>query len=204
MWVSSAIPFILPSANSYCYFRTLFMYHALYFSMLIFILHVPCFPFKNNRSQSKVSVDNQVSHLFFEAQKIFFAFFQLFENCLQNFVSTLVNFVKLDVKNGNIVSALSDVANINVEIDNINLTLLNVVNFNVYIHVVSTLIWYYPTLRSHIALTTTLRQRWNVFWVLKNVSKSLHNFVKFVKLETYIFSRIPLKCCSRKLSKRYC
>ena len=136
--------------------------------------------------------------------KKFFCFFQLFENCLQNFVSTLVNFVKLDVKNGNIVSALSDVVNINVEIDNINLTLLNVVNFNVYIHVVSTLIWYYPTLRSHIALTTTLRQRWNVFWVLKNVSKSLHNFVKFVKLETYIFSRIPLKCCSRKLSKRYC
>ena len=51
--------------------------------------HVPCiilsnvyfyiprsmFPFLFNRSQSKVSVVNQMSHLFLEAQKYFFAFF---------------------------------------------------------------------------------------------------------------------------------
>ena len=181
--------------------------------------HVPCiilsnvyfyivrsmFPFLFNRSQSKASVVNQMSHLFFWSSKIFFCSFQLFENGhIQNVVSTLINVVKLDVQNNNIVSALSNVVNINVEIDNVNVTLFNVVNFNVYIHnFVSTLIRYCPTSRSHITLTTTLRQRWNVFWVLKNVAKSLHNFVKFIKLKTYIFSRIPLNCCFRKLSERY-
>ena len=38
------------------------------------------------------------------------------------------------------------------------------------------------------------------FWVLRNVAKNLHNFVKFTKLKTYIFSRGRLDCCFRKLS----
>ena len=138
-------------------------------------------------------------------RNIFFSFYQLFEyGHIQNVVSTLINVVKLDVQNNNIVSTLYNVVNINVEIGNVNLTLLKVVNFNVYIHnVVSTLIWYCPTSRNHITLTTTLRQCWNVFWVLKNATKNLYNFVKFIKLKTYIFSRIPLNWCFRKLSKRY-
>ena len=146
-----------------------------------------------------------MSHPFFEAQKYFFAllnFWPYTERCfdenghIQNVVSMLINVVKLDVQN--------NIVNINVEIDNVNLTLFNITNFNVYIHsVVSMLIWYCPTSRSHITLTTTLRQRWNVFWVLKNVAKNLNNFVKFIKLKTYIFSRIRLTCCFRKLSKRY-
>ena len=37
----------------------------------------------------------------------------------------------------------------------------------------------------------------------KNVAKNLHNFVKSTKLKTYIFSRVPLNCCFRKLSQRY-
>ena len=168
------------------------------------MLYVPCFFFfliDHNRKQ--VLLIKWVT--FFWSSKIFFCSFQLFENChIHNVVSMLINVVKLDVQNNNIVSALSNVVNINVEIDNVNVTLFNVVNFNVYIHnVVSTLIRYCPTSRSHITLTITLRQRWNVFWVLKNVAKSLHNFVKFIKLKTYMFSRIPLNCCFRKLSKRY-
>ena len=103
--------------------------------------------------------------------------------------------MKLDVENSNIVSMLPNVVRMNAEIDNVDLTLLNVVNFNVDIHnVVSTLIWHCPTSRRHITLTTTLRSRWKVFWVLTNVAKRLHNFVKFIKLKKCVFSRIPVNC----------
>ena len=52
-------------------------------------------------------------------------------------------------------------ANINVEIDDVDSTMFNVASFNVDIHlVVSTLIWLCPTLKCHINLTATLRQRW--------------------------------------------
>ena len=167
------------------------MYHALYFPTFIFKLYVPYFPFFN-LSQSKASVVNQMSH--FGSLKIFFSLFNFYENGhIHNIVSTLTIVVKLDVDNNSIVSTLSDVVNLNVEIGNVDSTLFNVVNFNVDIHnVVTTLIWNCPTLRRHITLTTTLRQCWNVFWVMKNVAKRLHNFVKLIKLQTYIFSRIPL------------
>ena len=143
-----------------------------------------------NPSHSKASVVNQMSHL--GSLNFFFSLFNFYEN-IHNVVSTLINVVKLDVDNNSIVSKLSNVVNFNVEIGNVDSMLFNVVNFNVDIHnVVTTLIWHCPTLRRHITLTTTLRQCWNVFWVLKNVAKRLHNFVKFIKLKTYIFSRIPL------------
>ena len=104
-------------------------------------------------------------------------------------VLTLINVVKLDVENNNIVSTLSNVININAEKDNADLTLFNVENFNEDIHnVFSTLIWQFPTSRRHITLATTLRQRWKVSWVFKNVAKRLNNFAKFIKLNTYIFS----------------
>ena len=80
----------------------------------------------------------------------------------------------------------------------------NFVNLNVDIHnVVSTLIWHCPASRRHIILTKTLRPRWKVSWGFTNIVKRLHNFVKFLKLKTYIFSRRPLNCCFRKLSKRF-
>ena len=146
-----------------------------------------------------------MSHLSLKFKNSFLLFSNFENGHMQNAVSTLTNVVKLAVQNNNIVSALSNVVNINVEIDNVNLRLFNVVNFNLYIQsVVSTLIRYCPTSRSHITITTTtLRQRWNVFWVLKNIAKSLHDFVNIIKLKTYIFSRIPLNWCFRKLSKRY-
>ena len=39
--------------------------------------------------------------------------------------------------------------------------------------------------------------------MLNNVGKRLHNFVKFIKLKTYIFSKTSLDCCFRKLSKAF-
>ena len=72
----------------------------------------------------------------------------------------LVNVAKLDVEDNTIVLTLSNLVNINVETDNVDSTLFNVVNFNVDIHnVASMLIWHCPTLRRHINLTKTLRQR---------------------------------------------
>ena len=131
--------------------------------------------------------------------------FSTFENDhFQNVVSTLINVGKLNVQYNNIVLTLSNIVYINVEIENVNSTLFNVVDFNVDIHnIVSTLIGHCPTSQRHITLTTTFRQRWNVYWVLKNVDKRLHKFSKFIKLKTYIFSRLPLNCWFRKLSKRY-
>ena len=184
--------FILPSANSYCYSHILFMYHALYFPTFIFNVRY-MFSFLFYWSQSKASAVNQKSHLFFEAQKYFVRSFQLFEN---GHIHNIALMLKITA-----VSTLSDVVNINVEIDNVDLKLFNVVSFNVDIHnVVSTLIWHCLMSQRHV-IQTTLRPRWKVSWVLANVAKRLHNFVKFIKLETYIFSRIPLNCCFRKLSK---
>ena len=161
------------------------------------------FPFLFNWSQSKASVVNQMIHLFFEAQK-YFLLFQLFKNDrTDNVVSTLINVMKLDVESNSIVPTLSNV-NVKIEIDNVGLALFNVKNFNVDIHyVVSTLIWHCPTSRRHITLTTNVETRLIGFLVLANVAKRLHNFVKFIKLKTYIFSRIPLNCCFRKLLQRY-
>ena len=196
MWTSSAIPcislfchrqthlviFIFSSCTMHYNFRCLFL-HCCTFSYLYIVVHSS----------------------FFWSLKIFFCSFQLFEKGhIHNVVSTLINVMKLVVQNNGIISTLPDVVNINVEIDNVNLTLINVVNFNADIHnVVSTLLWHCPTSRSHTTLTTTLRPRWKVSWVLTNIAKKLRNFTKFIKLKTYIFSRIPLNCCFRMLSKRY-
>ena len=173
------------------------MCHALYFSTFIFTLYVPSFLFfLIDHNQKQVLLIKESS--FSWSSKIIFCSFQLFQNGhIYNAVSTLIYIIKLDIENDSIVSTLSNVININVEINNVDLTLFNVVNFNVDIHKVdSTLIWHCPTSQCHITLTTTLRPRWNV-------AKRLHNFVKFIKLKIYIFSRMPLDSSFRKLSKRY-
>ena len=195
MWTSSAITYI----SLCCYFPILSMYHGLYFAAFIFTLYVPCFPFfLIEHKQKQVLLIKWV--IFSWSSKMFFYFFQLFENGhIPNVVSTLINVVKFDVENYNIVWTMSNVVTINVEKDKVDLTL-----FNVDIHnVVSTLIWHCPTSRRNITLTTALRQRWKVSWVLTNIAKRLHNFVKFIKLKTYIFRRILLNSCFHKLSKWY-
>ena len=118
-------------------------------------------------------------------KNIFFCSFQLFENGhIHNVVLTLINVVKLDVENNNIVLTQSNVVNSNVEIDNVDSTLFNIVTFNVDIHnVVSRLIWHCLSSWRHITLTTILRQRWNMCWILKNVAKRLHNFCKVYQIE---------------------
>ena len=203
----------LKSAVTYKYGWVLLFLRSVYIAISKLILlfsysfHVPCIIFSNIYfhnvrymfsflfywSQSKASAVNQKSHLFFEAQKYFVRSFQLFED---GHIHNITLMLKITA-----VSTLSDVVNINVEIDNVDLKLFNVVSFNVDIHnVVSTLIWHCLMSQRHV-IQTTLRPRWKVSWVLANVAKRLHNFVKFIKLETYIFSRIPLNCCFRKLSK---
>ena len=146
-----------------------------------------------------------MSHLLLKLKNLFFCSFQLFETGhIHKVVLTLKNVVKLDVENNNITSTLSNVVNINVDINNVDLTLLNVVNFNIEIrNVVSTMIWNCQMSRRHITLTATFRQHWKISRALTNIAKRLHNFVKFIKLKTYIIRRIPLNCCFRKLSKRY-
>ena len=147
---------------------------------------------------------NDESNLFFEVQKYYFVFESrliFFSNgYIRNVVSTLPNVVKFDAENDNIVSTLSSVVQFNVEKTQ---CCFNVVNFNIDIHnVVSTLIWHCLTSRRHTTLTKTLRPCWKVSWVLTNVAR-LHNFVKFVKLKKFVFSRITLNCCFPKFSKRY-
>ena len=190
-------------SNSYCYFHIFFMHYILYFPTFIFTLCVPCFSF--------ILIDHNLKQvllikwlIFFLKLKNIFCSFQLFENGhIHNVISTLINVIKLEVENNSIVSTLSNVVNINTEIDNVDLTFFGIVNFNVEIYnAVSKLIWHCPTSWRHITVTT-VRPRWKVSWVLTNVVKRLHNFVKFVKLKTYIFSRIPLNCCFCKLTKRY-
>ena len=205
--MSSVIPYIsllFSLLFQFISFHILFMYHALYFPTFIFTMYVPRFPFfliDHNWKQVLLIKESSFSW----SSEIFFCSFQLFQNNhIHNVVSTLINVVNLDAENNNIVSTLSNAVNINIEIDNVDSRLFDVVNFNVEIHnVVSTLIWHCLTLQHHITLSTTLRQRWNVCWVLKNVAKRLHSLVRSMKLRTYIFSRIPLNCCFCKLSKGY-
>ena len=180
------------------------MYHALYFPTFIFTLYIPSsLFFLIGHNQKEVLLIKESP--FFWNSKIFFCYSQLFQNGhIHNVLSTLINVMKLDIENDNIVSTLSNVININVEINNVDLTLFHVVHINVNIHKVgSTLIWHCPTSQCHITLTTTLRPRWKISWVLTNVAKRLNNFVRFIKLKIYIFSRIPLDSSFRKLSKRY-
>ena len=95
---------------------------------------------------------------------------------------------------------LSNIVHTNVEIDSIDSTFFNVGNFKIDIHnVVSTLIWHCPTSRCHIILTTKLRQRWNVFWVLTSITSNI-DFWKMSKLLCsrffHIFRNVPLKYSS--------
>ena len=133
--------------------RVVLFLTSLYFAISKLILlfsysfHVPCIILSNvylcivcsiflfNWSQSKASVVNEISHLFFlKLKNIFFALF----NCLKMVIFTtlfgLINVMKVDVANNSIVSTLPNVVNINDEIDNVDLTLFNFVNFNVDIH----------------------------------------------------------------------
>ena len=169
---------------------------------LIFTLYLPRFPFfLIDHNQKQVLLIKWV--IFFWSSKTVFCFFQPLENGhIHNVVSTLTNVVKLDVENNSSVLKLSNVVNINVEIDNVDVTLFNVVNLKFERNFVSTLIWLSPTSRRHISLTTTLRQCWKVSWILTNIAKRISNFLKFIKLKTCIFSRIPLNFCFRKHSKR--
>ena len=174
------------------------------FQRLLFTMYFPYFPlFLIDRNQKQVLLIKESS--FSASSKIFFSSFHFLKNDhIHNFASTLIKIIKLDIESNNIVSTLSNVVNINVEIDNLDLMLFNGVNFNIDIYkVVWTLIWHCPTSQWHITRTATLRQHWKVFWLLTNVTKRLHNFVNFIKLKTYIFSKIFLNCCFRKLSKRY-
>ena len=134
--------------------------------------------------------------VFFEAQKyIVFAYF--------NFLKMVI-FATLFRCWSTLWNSTLKVTTLSNEVDNVYLTICNVVNFNVDIHnVVSTLIRHCPTSQCHITLTTTLRPCWKVSWVLTKVAKGLHNFVKFIKLKTYVFSRVPLNCYFLKLWKRY-
>ena len=85
--------------------------------------------------------------------------------CFKNFCEVTKHF-EINVENDNIVLTLSNVAQINFEIDNIDSTLFNVVNFKFDIHnIVSTLIWRCMMSQRHINLKTTLKKRWNVYWV---------------------------------------
>ena len=147
MWTSNVIPcisFILPLANSHCYFHILSMYHALYFPTFIFTLLAQCFLTNHNRKQvlQVQLVVNTMSDPFLLSPKIFFCSFQLFENGhIRNVVSTLINVVRLDFQKDNTMSTFSNAVNIKVEIDNVNLMLLNVAKFNINVHsVVLTLI----------------------------------------------------------------
>ena len=192
MWTSSAVRYI----SLFC------MYHASYFPTFIFTSYVPCFPFfLIDHNQNYMLLIEWI--IFFLKLKNVFCSFQLFEKVYTyNIVSTLINStLKLDVENNSTTNNTTDVY---VETSNVDLTLFNVVNFNVDINnFVSTLIWHCPTSQRHITLTTILRPHWNVPWILNNIAKRLHNFVKFVKFKTYIFSRIPLNCCFCKFLKRY-
>ena len=150
-------------------------------------------PLKMGKNQ-----ENLKSGIFFEAQKNYFAFeltFNFFLNGhIHNVVSTLPNFVKIDVEDDNVVSTLSNVIQFNVEKHKVVSTIFNVVNFNVDVHNAgSPLIWGCATSRRHINLETTLNRRWNVFWacssfVRKSVfySKNIQYAYNFYGTELYV------------------
>ena len=89
------------------------------------------------KKQTKPRVRHtQFNFFFFKLKKYFFV-----NGHIHNVVSTLINFIELDVENNNVVLTLPNVVNINVEIDNVDSTLFNGVYFSVEKHnVVSTLI----------------------------------------------------------------
>ena len=156
--------FILPLADSYCSFHILFMYHALISCsfhvqciMFIFTMYVRCSPFfLIDHFRNQMLLIKWV--IFFWSSKIFFCTFQHSQSGrIYNVVSTLINVVKLDVKNNNIVSTLSNVPNINVEKDNVDLTLLNVNIHNVDLILSDVAMLFHPNN--------------NICWVLKNVAK---------------------------------
>ena len=107
MRTSSAIPCINLLFHQETHMLFSYSFHVPYiilFNVYFYIVR-SMFPFLFNRSQSKVSVVN-MSRLFFQAQKFFFAL-QIFENGqIHNIVSTLINVMKLDVENNSIVSTL--------------------------------------------------------------------------------------------------
>ena len=155
------------------------MHHALSFSTFIFTSNVPSFPFYLiNRNRQQVLLIKWAI-IFLRLKNIFCSFWTFWKWSYSRFdvfdVITWSTFRRWSMLwKSTLKTALFWR----------NLTLFGVVNFNVDIHnIISTLIWHCATLRRHITLTTTLK-RWNVFCVLKNVAKEVHNYLKFIKLKT--------------------
>ena len=110
--------------------------------------------------------ESETYHFALDFRFIFFFFLRMV--IFTTLFTTLCNVAKIDNENVNAVSTLSHFVQINTENivqHNIVLTLFNVINLNVD-NVNSTLIWHFPMSRHHINLRTTLKQSWNICWVL--------------------------------------
>ena len=143
------------------------------------------FRFLLNRSPSKVSVVNQISHLFFWNSKIFFALF---------------NFLKMVILT-TLFRRWSTLWNSTLKITALFWRCLTLLILTLkYTYTTLFQGWFDIFQRRDVI---SPRPRWKSSWVSTNVAKRLHSFVKFIKLKTYIFSRIILNCCFCKLSKRY-
>ena len=147
-------------------------------SSVYFYMCVLCFPFfLIDHNQKQVLLIKRVI-LFLKLKNIFLLFSTFWKGHIYNIVLTLINVIKLDAENSSIVSTLSNIVNINVEIDSVDLTLSNVAT----------------SYHRNRNVETTLKGFLGIYGRLK---------VNFIKLNTYIFSKIPLNSCFRKLSERY-
>ena len=94
-----AITKLIPIFSYSCHETWIILYNV------YFCIVCSTFTFLVDWSQSKTSVVNQRSHLFFWSSKIFFCYFQHFENGhIQNIVSALLNVMTLDIEKKSIVS----------------------------------------------------------------------------------------------------
>ena len=143
-----------------------------------FYMYALCFPFfLIVHNQKQVLLIKWVT-LFLKLKNIFLLFSIFWKGHIYNIVLTLINVIKLDAENSIIVSTLSNIVNINVKIDRVDLTLSNVAT----------------SYHRNRNVETTLKGFLGIYGRLK---------VKFIKLNTYIFSKIPLNFCFRKISERY-
>ena len=109
---------------------------------------------------------------------------------IRNFVLTLPNVVKIDVKNDNLLRRCLTLFNLTLKNQNLVSMLFNVVNFNIDVHnVVSTLICRCATSQRHISLNTKLNRRWNVCY---DVMKNLFEFFVNHCFETYFLYKIDM------------
>ena len=75
MWTSSAISYIIYFGISKLILLFSYYFHVPRIILANVYIVLSIFPFLFNWSKSKASVVNQISHLFFEVQKYFFALF---------------------------------------------------------------------------------------------------------------------------------